>query len=107
MTGEILKGHLELLLLAALSAQPVHGYGIVEILRRRSGGTFELPEGTLYPALHRMEKSGLVVSRWTDDTGRRRRVYELTAEGQRSLKRREADWQQFAHAVNGIVEGIA
>src|ERR1700722_5193384 len=89
MTGETLKGHLELLLLAALSSRPVHGYGIAEILRQRSRGTFALPEGTLYPALHRLEKSGLVVSRWTDESGRRRRVYELTAEGRRSLARRE------------------
>ncbi len=107
MQGEALKGHLDLLLLAALEAQPAHGYAVVETLRQRSGGTFDLPEGTLYPALHRLESAGLVTSRWTEESGRRRRVYQLTARGRRRLVQRQTEWQTFARAVNGVVEGTA
>jgi transcriptional regulator len=107
MQGEALKGHLDLLLLAALEARPAHGYAVVETLRRRSGGTFDLPEGTLYPALHRLESSGLLTSRWNDESGRRRRVYQLTARGRRRLVQRQTEWRAFARAVDGVVEGIA
>lgn len=107
MQGEALKGHLDLLLLASLEPRPAHGYAVVEMLRRRSAGTFDLPEGTLYPALHRLEDSGLVTSRWTEDSGRRRRVYQLTAKGRRSLARRQMEWRAFARAVDGVVEGMA
>ena len=72
MIGEALKGHLDLLLLAVLEKGPAHGYVIIEMLRERSGGTFDLPEGTIYPALHRMEENGLLSSHWTENGGRRR-----------------------------------
>jgi transcriptional regulator len=107
MKGEALKGHLDLLLMAALAEHPAHGYAVVETLRSRSGGAFDLPEGTLYPALHRLEESGLVASQWSDDTGRRRRVYHLTAKGKRMLAQRQTEWRAFARAVNGVVEGMA
>jgi len=107
MKGETLKGHLEMLLLAALETRPAHGYAVVETLRQRSAGTFDLPEGTLYPALHRLEKAGLVTSAWNDESGRRRRVYQLTVRGRRSLSERRAEWRTFAHAVSGVVEGLA
>ena len=107
MKGEALKGHLELLLLAALEAKPAHGYAVVETLRQRSGGSFDLPEGTLYPALHRLERAGLVTSAWSDETGRRRRVYQVTARGRRSLVEKQSEWRSFAQAVNGVVEGVA
>lgn len=107
MKGETLKGHLEMLLLAALDARPAHGYAVVETLRQKSGGTFDLPEGTLYPALHRLEKAGLVASAWSEQSGRRRRVYQLTPRGRRSLVEKQAEWRMFAQAVNGVVEGVA
>ena len=72
MRGEPLKGHLDTLLLAIVADGPVHGYGIVEQLRERSGGQFELPEGTVYPALHRLEDDGLLRSEWAVIGGRRR-----------------------------------
>jgi DNA-binding PadR family transcriptional regulator len=65
MEGEMLKGHLDMIVLAALVGGPAHGYGVIQEIHRRSGGAFELPEGTIYPALHRLEKSGLLSSRWT------------------------------------------
>ena len=67
MRAEILKGHLDLLLLAAVRARPAHGYAVIDELRRRSGGTFDLPEGTVYPALHRLERGGLLASHWSDE----------------------------------------
>jgi len=107
MSGEALKGHLDLLLLAALDMRPAHGYAIVERLRAQSGGTFDLPEGTLYPALHRLEHGGWVTSEWSEEQGRRRRVYALTDAGRRRLAERQKEWRAFAKAVNQVVEGMA
>ena len=100
MTNETLKGHLDLLLLAVLSEGPAHGYAVIEALRRRSGGLFDLPEGTIYPALHRLEAQGLLGSRWQEDAPRRRRVYELTVMGRQALARRQEEWRIFSGAVN-------
>jgi PadR family transcriptional regulator PadR len=105
MKGETLKGHLELLLLSALKSQPAHGYAIAETLRSRSGGVFDLPEGTLYPALHRLERAGLVSSRWSEHAGRRRRVYRATVKGQEVLAVREQEWGFFVRAVQGVLGG--
>ncbi len=67
MKGQTLKGHLDLLVLSVLSTGPRHGYGVIEELRVRSGDAFDLPEGTVYPVLHRLERAGLLVSEWTDE----------------------------------------
>ena len=104
MFGEALKGHLDLLLLAVLEKGPAHGYALIESLRRRSGGTFDLPEGTVYPALHRLEKDGLLSSYWSQDSGRRRRVYQLTPKGVEALSHRQAEWRQFSRAVDATIE---
>jgi PadR family transcriptional regulator PadR len=107
MNAEALKGHLDLLLLAAIQAEPTHGYAIAETLRLRSAGTFDLAEGTLYPALHRLERAGLLSSRWSEVNGRRRRVYQLTRKGQQALAKRHGEWHDFARAVHAVVEGSA
>ena len=107
MKGEALKGHLDLLLLTALVGRPAHGYAIAETLRARSKGAFDLPEGTLYPALHRLEGAGLVTSRWSERNGRRRRVYQLTAKGLKVSAKRQEEWREFTRAVRGVVEGAA
>jgi PadR family transcriptional regulator len=104
MIGEALKGHLDLLLLAVLAAAPAHGYAVILSLRERSGGTFDLPEGTIYPALHRLERQGLLRGRWSEDSARRKRVYQLTPKGEQALLKRRQDWRQFAKAVNGTIE---
>ena len=79
MEGEMLKGHLDMIVLAALAGGPAHGYAVIEEIRRRSGETIDLPEGTIYPALHRLQQAGLLSSKWvTAESGRRRRVYALT-----------------------------
>jgi len=103
MTGEALKGHLDLLLLSVLSNGPAHGYAIIESLRARSEDVFDLPEGTVYPALHRLENQGLLKSSWSEDTGRRKRVYQLTAKGQDALNARQNEWLTFSKAVNVTV----
>jgi PadR family transcriptional regulator PadR len=105
MNAETLKGHLDLLLLAAVEARPAHGYAIADALRARSGQTFDLPEGTLYPALHRLERAALLTSRWSEQNGRRRRVYQLTAKGHRALAKRQSEWKAFAQAVDAVVGG--
>ena len=105
MRGEALKGHLDGMLLAALAAGPAHGYVVIETLREASGGTFDLPEGTVYPALHRLERSGLIASRWSRVAGRRRRVYSLTAKGRRALDERRGAWRRFAGAMEAVLEG--
>jgi len=106
MNNETLKGHLDFLLLAILSNGSAHGYAVIESLRQRSGGHFDLPEGTIYPALHRLESQGLLKSRWDEDAPRRRRIYELTAKGRQSLSKRQEEWQAFSRAVNATA-GLA
>jgi len=100
MIGEALKGHLDLLLLAILAEEPAHGYAVIESLRLRSNELFDLPEGTVYPALHRLESQGLLRSHWQEDAPRRRRVYELTLKGQQALAIRQDEWRKFSKAVN-------
>jgi transcriptional regulator len=107
MNAETLKGHLDLLLLAAVEDRPAHGYAIAETLRSRSRDAFDLPDGTLYPALHRLERAGLLSSRWSEVNGRRRRVYQLTLKGQRTLARRHEEWRLFARAMSAVVGGSA
>jgi PadR family transcriptional regulator PadR len=103
MEGEMLKGHLDMIVLAALSSGPAHGYAVIKEIHRRSGGEFELPEGTIYPALHRLEQAGLLSSRWTvGDSARQRRVYSLTRSGRRALADQRAVWQRFADAIGGL-----
>ena len=103
MTGEALKGHLDLLLLSALQHEPAHGYAIAVRLRHRSNGAFDLAEGTIYPALHRLERAGLLSSRWEEGDTRRRRVYQLTGKGAKVLAKRHQEWLRFSGAVMEIV----
>ena len=103
MRAEVLKGHLEMLLLAALAPEPAHGYRLVECLRERSHGEFDLAEGTVYPALHRLEGAGLLSSRWSREAARRRRVYQLTDRGRTALATDRQDWRGFARAVEAVL----
>jgi PadR family transcriptional regulator, regulatory protein PadR len=89
MNAEALSSHLDLLVLTALQAGPAHGYATAVALRSGGDTACDLPEGTLYPVLHRLEHAGLLSSRWSDVNGRRRRVYQLTERGQRALAKRQ------------------
>lgn len=98
-----MRGHVDLLLLAVLADGPNHGYGVVETLRDRSDGTFDLAEGTVYPALYRLERKGLVVSSWDDKPPRRRRVYRLSRSGTSELERRRDEWRGFTRAMDAVL----
>jgi DNA-binding PadR family transcriptional regulator len=99
-----LRGHLDLLLLGTLHRLgPSHGYALIAGLRDESQGAFDLPEGTVYPALHRLERDGLVASHWDTSAPRRRRVYELTAGGAKALAAKRAQWSVFARGVQAII----
>ncbi len=106
MKGEALKGHLDMLLLGVLHRQPAHGYAVIEELSRLSGETFDLPEGTVYPALHRLERAGLISSEWSEDSGRRRRVYDLTGRGREAFRRYSDEWRQFSEGVNTLLREV-
>ena len=103
MKPEELKGHLDGLILAVVSQQPLHGYAVIEALKQRSGGALALPEGTVYPALHRLEADGMLSSRWTTDSGRRRRVYSITRRGQRELGVSRERWRAFSSTIEAVL----
>jgi len=107
MRADVLKGHLDGLLLATLEAGPRHGYGIADALRTGSGGRVDLPTGTVYPALRRLETAGLVAGTWSTVAGRRRRTYELTAAGRAALGEQRSAWQEFSRTVNALLGGGA
>jgi PadR family transcriptional regulator len=102
MRPEALKGHLDALILAVLGSEPLHGYAVIEELKRRSGGALTLPEGTVYPALHRLEQAGLLSSSWSGE-GRKRRVYRLTRSGRRELSSRRGEWKTFATTIEAVL----
>jgi PadR family transcriptional regulator, regulatory protein PadR len=102
----MLKGHLDAVVLAALEAGPAHGYAIIETIRTRSSEVFDLPEGAVYPDLHRLEQAGVFSSTWTiPPSGRRRRVYALTKAGSAALRERRKSWNRFAQAIDAFLGG--
>jgi PadR family transcriptional regulator, regulatory protein PadR len=102
-----LKGYLDPLILAVLDDAPLHGYAVIEELKARSGGQLDLPEGTVYPALHRLERQRLLVSSWDESSPRRRRLYELTAAGHQALAARRAEFGVFTRGVRGVLRWAA
>jgi DNA-binding PadR family transcriptional regulator len=104
MRTETLKGHLDGMLLASLEAGPHHGYAIMEALRADSGGQLDLPTGTIYPALHRLERAGLIQATWSQAGGRRRRLYQLTPAGRRALAAERGTWREFSATVTRLLE---
>jgi PadR family transcriptional regulator, regulatory protein PadR len=103
MPVEELKGHLDLVLLAALATGPAHGYALIDEVRERSGGDFDLAEGSVYPALYRLEAAGLLSSSWSTASGRRRRTYRLTRRGRTKLARERREWQRFSDTMKTVV----
>jgi DNA-binding PadR family transcriptional regulator len=104
--AQALKGHLDALLLSTLRHGPRHGYAVKEALREGSGGRFDLPTGTIYPALHRLEEAGLLASSWAQADqagGRRRRVYGLTDAGAEALAAERTEWRRFASGVHAVL----
>ncbi|WP_440899288.1 PadR family transcriptional regulator [Actinosynnema sp.] len=103
MKSDALRGHLEGLLLATLDGARLHGYAVIEALQRRSGGALDLPTGTVYPALRRLEAAGLVASEWSTVGGRQRRTYHLTDRGDLALAAERAEWRRFAATIEGVL----
>lgn len=102
--AQALKGHLDMLLLATMTTGPRHGYAIKEVLRESSDGRFDLPTGTVYPALHRLERARLIKGSWSVVDGRRRRNYTLTASGASQLTEDRLAWRDFTSAVAALLE---
>jgi PadR family transcriptional regulator PadR len=100
---DAVRGHLDGLLLGVLEAGPRHGYAIIEALAARSGGTLELPTGTVYPALRRLERAALLTGSWSTVGGRERRTYTLTRAGRHALDRQRADWVELRSVVDGVL----
>ncbi len=104
MDSRLLWGTVDMLILDVVSRGPTYGYQIAQSVLSQSKGYFELKEGSLYPALHRMERQKLLRSYWVDtDEGRRRKFYELTPAGRKALKDRREEWQRFTAGVDGVL----
>jgi transcriptional regulator len=101
---DALRGSLDLLVLKTLSLEPLHGWGISQRVQQMSAGLLEINQGSLYPALQRLEKQGLVRSDWqTTDNNRQARFYELTAAGRRALGAELDDWRRFAAGLEAVL----
>lgn len=103
MERELLKGHLDMLLLAIIGRTPGHGYAILSSLYDLSDGTFDLPEGTIYPALHRLEDKGYLTSTWQKVEGRRRRMYQITEVGAQVYGEQTAIWDNLQHSIRLVL----
>jgi PadR family transcriptional regulator, regulatory protein PadR len=103
-TQDVLRGTLDLMVLKALSWGPMHGYGVVQWIKRTTDGTLDIDDGALYPALHRLERRGWIGAEWGwSENNRRAKYYELTVEGRRQLRRELTSWTRFSEAVSKIV----
>ena len=102
---ELLKGNTESLLLALLAGEPMYGYQLVKEIKQRSSGYFQFKEGTLYPALHRLERAMLIQGSWQPSpSGQDRRYYTITPKGLEELSRKADEWRHFSRAVNLVIE---
>jgi PadR family transcriptional regulator PadR len=103
MKAERVKGHLDLVLLGVLRRGPGHGYAVITALREQTDGLLDLTEGSVYPALHRLEDMGWLASDWEPVAGRRRRVYQLTKAGAMALRSEQKDWRALVSAVESVL----
>lgn len=98
-----MRGHLDAMLLAVLESEPHHGYAIIEALKQRSGGELDVPTGTVYPALRRLERAGYLRSSWSNVGGRERRTYALTGAGTKELAAQRGQWRQTARTIGSVL----
>jgi PadR family transcriptional regulator, regulatory protein PadR len=103
MKADAVRGHLDSLILAVLESEPRHGYAIIEALQVRSDGELDLPTGTVYPALRRLEAAGYLDSDWSQVGGRKRRTYRLSRAGRKALARHREEWRTFSKVVGGVL----
>jgi PadR family transcriptional regulator PadR len=103
---DLLQGTLDLLVLKTLAPAPLHGYGIAQKILVTSRQVLEVQQGSLYPALHRLERKGLVKSEWREsEQGRMAKVYFLTKAGRKHLADQQQEWARYANAINWVLEG--
>ena len=103
-TADVLQGTLDMLILKALSLQPLHGWAVSQRIRQLSRDVLQVNQGSLYPALHRLERRGLIGAEWgTSDNNRRAKYYRLTTTGRRRLAEEAAEWETFAAAVQLVL----
>ncbi len=104
MDSRLLWGTVEMMVLHIVTKEATYGYEITQEVLRRSEGYFELKEGSLYPALHRMERNGMLESYWVDTPeGRRRKYYRITAKGAKEAEEKVEEWKRFSIGVNGVL----
>jgi transcriptional regulator len=104
--GEVIKGTLEMIVLEVLQNEPMHGWGITELIERRSDGLLSVNQGSLYPALYRLVARGWISSEWrTTDNNRNARYYALTRSGRKQLASERAQWEKLSRGVNLILSG--
>jgi transcriptional regulator len=102
---KLIQGTVDLLILRALTRGPEHGYGVSVWIEERSRGELGLDDAALYPALHRLERRGLVVSDWgVSDNNRRAKYYEITRKGRQHLTKESSTWQRYSRAVSAVLE---
>jgi len=101
---ELLQGTLDMLILKAVSLGPLHGYGVLLRIEQISGGRLEIQQGSLYPALYRLEDQGWIASEWGESENKRKaKYYRLTAEGKKRLQSEQEKWNRMAHVIAGIL----
>ncbi|MEX2272677.1 MAG: PadR family transcriptional regulator [Vicinamibacterales bacterium] len=104
--GEVIKGTLEMIVLEVLQREPMHGWGITELIERRSGGLLSVNQGSLYPALYRLVARGWVSSEWSStENNRSARYYSLTRSGRKQLAVQRAQWEKLSRGVDLILRG--
>jgi PadR family transcriptional regulator, regulatory protein PadR len=104
VNADSLRGHMDALLLSVVEHGPLHGYAIIEALRERSGGALDVPTGTVYPALRKLERVGWLASEWATAGGRRRRTYRLTDSGRAALAGERSAWKSFTTAIGSVLD---
>jgi len=105
---DLLQGTLDLMVLKAVSLGPLHGYGVLLRIQQISGNRLEIPQGSLYPALYRLEHEGWIVSEWgQSDNNRKAKYYRLTAAGERRLQTETDKWNHMADAIGAILSAAA
>jgi PadR family transcriptional regulator PadR len=103
--SDLLQGTLDMLILKIVALEPVHGYGISQRIRQISKDVLQVQQGSLYPALHRLERRGWLDASWGEsDNGRQAKFYKLSAKGRRQLAKEESNWQRLAEAVTLIMQ---
>jgi transcriptional regulator len=102
--SDLVQGTLDLLILKIVALEPMHGWAIGQRLLQVSGDTLQVSDGSLYPALHKLEQEGWIKAEWrTSDLGRRAKFYELTRPGRRQLERESANWERLSSAISAVV----